>query len=120
MGANSQVNNPLFVRKNNGDWHSFMFTSTNTTNTHLGDIVIDDLGQKWVIVPGGIGLVVYNDNNTIENAQDDKDRILNSGLGTGNLPSTSVYSLAKDRDGEVWVGTNKGIAVFYSPENVFS
>ena len=119
-GANSQVNNPLFVRKNNGDWHSFMFTSTNTTNTHLGDIVIDDLGQKWVVVPGGIGLVVYNDNNTIENAQDDKDRIVNGGLGTGNLPSTSVYSLAKDRDGEVWVGTNKGIAVFYSPENVFS
>ena len=119
-GANSQVNNPLFVRKNNGDWHSFSFTSTNTTNTHLGDIVIDNIGQKWVIVPGGVGLVVYNDNNTIEDVQDDKDKVVNSSLGTGNLPSTSVYSLAKDRDGEVWVGTNKGIAVFYSPENVFS
>ena len=119
-GANSQVNNPLFVRKNNGDWHSFRFTSTNTTNTHLGDIVIDNIGQKWVIVPGGVGLVVYNDNNTIEDVQDDKDMIINSSLGTGNLPSTSVYSLAKDRDGEVWVGTNKGVAVFYNPENVFS
>ena len=119
-GANSQVNNPLFVRKNNGDWHSFSFTSTNTTNTHLGDIVIDNIGQKWVIVPGGVGLVVYNDNNTIEDVQDDKDKVVNSSLGTGNLPSTSVYSLAKDRDGEVWVGTNKGIAVFYGPENVFS
>ena len=119
-GANSQVNNPLFVRKNNGDWHSFSFTSTNTTNTHLGDIVIDNIGQKWVIVPGGVGLVVYNDNNTIEDVQDDKDKVVNSSLGTGNLPSTSVYSLAKDRDGEVWVGTNKGIAVFYNPENVFS
>ena len=119
-GANSQVNNPLFVRKNNGDWHSFSFTSTNTTNTHLGDIVIDNIGQKWVIVPGGVGLVVYNDNNTIEDVQDDKDKVVNSSLGNGNLPSTSVYSLAKDRDGEVWVGTNKGIAVFYGPENVFS
>ena len=119
-GANSQVNNPLFVRKNNGDWHSFSFTSTNTTNTHLGDIVIDNIGQKWVVVPGGVGLVVYNDNNTIEDVQDDKDKVVNSSLGTGNLPSTSVYSLAKDRDGEVWVGTNKGIAVFYGPENVFS
>ena len=119
-GANSQVNNPLFVKKNNGDWHSLSFTSTNTTNTHLGDIVIDNIGQKWVIVPGGVGLVVYNDNNTIEDVQDDKDKVVNSSLGSGNLPSTSIYSLAKDRDGEVWVGTNKGVAVFYNPENVFS
>lgn len=119
-GANSQVNNPLFVRKNNGDWHSFSFTSLNTTNTHLGDMVIDNIGQKWVIVPGGVGLVVYNDNNTVENVQDDQDRVVNSSLGSGNLPSTSVYSLEIDRDGEIWVGTNKGIAVFYSPENVFS
>ena len=119
-GANSQVNNPLFVRKNNGDWHSFMFTSTNTTNTHLGDITIDNIGQKWVVVPGGVGLVVYNDNNTIDEIQDDKDRVVNSSLGSGNLPSTSIYSLAKDRDGEIWVGTNKGVAVFYNPENVFS
>ena len=119
-GANSQVNNPLFVRKPNGDWHSFSFNSTNTTNTHLGDIIIDNIGQKWVVVPSGVGLVVYNDNNTIEDVQDDQDRILNSALGSGNLPSTSVYSLAKDRDGEIWVGTNKGVAVFYNPENVFT
>lgn len=119
-GANSQVNNPLFVRKNNGDWQSFSFTSTNTTDTHLGNIIIDNVGQKWIVIPGGVGLIVYNDNNTLEEVQDDQDRIINSSLGTGNLPSTSVYSLAKDRDGEVWVGTNKGVAVFYSPENVFS
>ena len=119
-GANSQVDNPLFVRKNNGDWHSFSFTSTNTTDIHLGNIVIDNIGQKWVVVPGGIGLVVYNDNNTIEELQDDKDKIINSSFGSGNLPSTSVYSIAKDRDGEIWVGTNKGVAVFYNPENVFS
>ena len=119
-GANSQVDNPLFVRKNNGDWHSFSFTSTNTTDIHLGNIVIDNMGQKWVVVPGGVGLVVFNDNNTIEELQDDQDKIINSSFGSGNLPSTSVYSIAKDRDGEIWVGTNKGVAVFYNPENVFS
>ena len=119
-GANSQVNNPLFVRKNNGDWHSFSFTSTSTVNRNLGDIVIDNTGQKWVVVPKGVGLVVYNDNNTIDIVQDDQDKVLGSSLGSGNLPSTSVQCLAKDRDGEIWVGTNKGIAVFYSPESVFS
>ena len=118
-GANSQVNNPLFVRKNNGDWHSFSFTSANSTNTHLGNMIIDNIGQKWVVIPA-VGLVVYNDNNTIETTQDDQDKVINSSLGSGNLPSTNVYSLAKDRDGEVWVGTNKGVAVFFNPENVFT
>ena len=38
----------------------------------------------------------------------------------GDLPSMGIYSLAVDREGEVWVGTDKGVAVFYSPGLVFS
>jgi hypothetical protein len=36
------------------------------------------------------------------------------------LHDSHVLSFAIDRDGQVWVGTIKGVAVFYSPENVFS
>lgn len=119
-GANSQVNNPLFVKKNNGEWASFEFKSVNTTNVHLGNFLIDDIGQKWVIVPQGIGLVVYNDNNTIDNVNDDQDKVIGGALGSGNLPSTSIYCMAKDRNGEIWVGSNKGVAVFFNPENIFN
>jgi ligand-binding sensor domain-containing protein len=119
-GANSQVNNPLFVKKNNGEWASFGFSSVNTTNVHLGNFLIDDVGQKWVIVPQGIGLVVYNDNNTIDNVNDDQDKVISGALGSGNLPSTSIYCMAKDRNGEIWVGSNKGVAVFFNPENIFN
>lgn len=31
-----------------------------------------------------------------------------------------VSDLAEDQDGEVWVGTSKGVAVFYNPEAIFS
>ena len=119
-GANSQVNNPLFVKKNNGEWASFGLSSVNTTNVHLGNLLIDDVGQKWIIVPQGIGLVVYNDNNTIDNVNDDQDKVISSALGSGNLPSTSIYCMAKDRNGEIWVGSNKGVAVFFNPENIFN
>lgn len=119
-GANSQVNNPLFVKKNNGEWASFGFSSVNTTNVHLGNFLIDDVGQKWVILPQGIGLVVYNDNNTIDNVNDDQDKVISGALGSGNLPSTSIYCMAKDRNGEIWVGSNKGVAVFFNPENIFN
>ena len=65
------------------------------------------------------GLLVYDDNNTPYNPGDDNDKHLNTNVGSGNLPSNNIYSLAKDRDGEIWVGTDKGVAVFYNTENVF-
>ena len=41
-------------------------------------------------------------------------------LGFGESDEEYFEELAEDLDGEVWVGTDKGIAVFYNPEAVFS
>ena len=117
--ANSQANNTLVVKTVADDWLSFPLNSMNTSNTHFGDRLIDDLEQKWMVPKGG-GLVVYSNNGTLENPNDDLDKTLSTTTGNGGLPANDIYSLAKDRDGEIWVGTNKGIAVFYSPENIFS
>ena len=117
--ANSQVENPLVVKTKDGDWISYPITSVNSSNIHFGDILIDNTNQKWML-PRGEGIVVYNDNGTLENLNDDLERKLGISIGNGALPSNNIYSLATDRDGEIWVGTNKGIAVFYSPENIFS
>ena len=35
------------------------------------------------------------------------------------MASNLILSLAKDREGQIWIGTDKGLAVFYNPENVF-
>jgi hypothetical protein len=34
--------------------------------------------------------------------------------------SNFIYSIAQDREGNIWLGTNKGIVVYYSPSRVFS
>ena len=118
--ANSQAENALVVKTPDDNWISFNVSSYNTRETHLGSLVIDNLNQKWIVIPKGGGLLVYNDNESVEDSSDDEDITLGTSLGNGALPSKDIYALAKDRDGEIWVGTNKGIAVFYSPENVFS
>ena len=46
-------------------------------------------------------------------------RKISSGIGSGNLPSDKILSLAFDHDGELWIGTDEGLVVLYSPENVF-
>lgn len=46
-------------------------------------------------------------------------RQIRSGVGNGDLPSDKVLSMAVDQDGELWIGTDEGLAVIYSPENIF-
>jgi hypothetical protein len=61
-------------------------------------------------------IIVYNEQNQAGNQM----RGLKSGEGKGNLPGTSVFAIAEDLEGEIWVGTDEGVAVFYSPQNIFS
>jgi outer membrane protein assembly factor BamB len=42
------------------------------------------------------------------------------GEGAGKLPDLSVSAMAEDHDGHIWIGTAKGIAVFYNPQNIFT
>ncbi|HET9433497.1 MAG TPA: two-component regulator propeller domain-containing protein, partial [Chitinophagaceae bacterium] len=74
----------------------------------------------WIVSPKGNGLIVFNDNATIDNSADDKWELYQSGAGIGNLPTNNVLSIAKDKNGFIWIGTADGIAVIQCPQNVFS
>jgi hypothetical protein len=117
--TNSLVNKGLAFMNTEGQWQSYNITSYNTQNSHLGDLIIDNQGKKWFFIAKGGGVIVYDDNGTPENTNDDNNKHLNTSSGQGNLPSNTVYSLAIDNDGEVWVGTDKGLAVFYDTDEVF-
>jgi hypothetical protein len=80
---------------------------------------VDTYDQKWMLPrttqanPNYI--LVFNE----KNAEGNQVRGLKSGAGYGNLPGTSVMAIAEDLDGEIWVGTDEGIAVFYNPQNIY-
>ncbi len=117
--GNSNVTKPISVFKTDGNWQNF--NPGNAFNQNLvGDLIIDSYNQKWLMLPYGNGLLVFNDNYTIGTTTDDKYKRLNTSLNNGGLPSNYIYSIAEDLDGEVWVGTDKGIAVFYSPGEIFA
>jgi hypothetical protein len=115
--VNSNVSAPLSVKKTDGTWKSFDFGAV-ASNRAILDVVVDQQDQKWFVMPrSGIG--VFNDNNTIDNISDDQFIKLAGGSGNGNLPDIDVTSLAVDKEGVVWIGTAKGLAVFYNPSSVF-
>ncbi len=64
-------------------------------------------------------VLVFNDNNTIDNPSDDAVKVLNSSTNYGGIPGSKVYSMVSDMDGEVWIGSDEGVSVIYSPENIF-
>ncbi len=109
----------MHVRKNDGSFKAFAIPFF-LTNNAVAQIVIDDAQQKWIVSPTGNGLIVFNDNNTIDNIADDKWRLFKTGVGAGNLPSNDVSCIAKDKSGFIWVGTANGIAVFQCAQDVFT
>ncbi|MBL7704507.1 MAG: T9SS type A sorting domain-containing protein [Taibaiella sp.] len=105
----SIVQNALRVKTYDDQWYSFNISGVD----HLSAIAIDDLGQKWMAAgEAGNGIAVFNDNNTISNPNDDYVRRLYTGENNGNLPHLKVHTIAKDKNGEMWVGTESGIAIF--------
>jgi len=118
-GAKSHSSSPLFCKTNQNEWISFNMPFVANQTTEIGEMIIDDYGQKWGIRTNN-GLFVYNDNNTISDKSDDQFTKITTGLGSGNLPNNYVYCLANDLEGNIWVGTKEGVCVFYSPSSVFS
>ncbi len=117
--ANSKNTHVLAVYTNEKEWVSFNFS--NLVNDDItGDILVASNGYKWVNLPGEKGILVFDNGTTINDLTDDQSRLLNNGAGSGGLPTNSVFCMAEDRDGEIWVGTSEGVAVFYSPGSVFN
>ncbi|MBS4058659.1 MAG: T9SS type A sorting domain-containing protein [Bacteroidetes bacterium] len=116
--ANTGANNILSMRNPAGAWKSFNLGSSGS-GIDVANMIVDKNNYKWIIRRQEGFLMVFNDNNTIDNPADDRTRVLSSSPGNGGIPGNQVFSMAVDQDGAVWVGTDAGPAVFYSPERIF-
>jgi hypothetical protein len=116
--VNAYSSKILKVRTADGSWYA-MSTSPLISNAYASELAIDYNGNKWVGIYGK-GLMGYKDNGTIENSADDIIRVMQTGEGSGNMPSDNVTAIAVDFDNEIWIGTDNGLAVLYNSEGVFS
>jgi ligand-binding sensor domain-containing protein len=117
--SNFAGSNNFLVKKADGNWRSFRVPFLVQDNM-VGAVLIDDADQKWIQVPQGNGLFCYNHGASIDNTGDDRWKWFQTGRGSGNLPSNMVNCMAKDKDGFIWLGTDKGIAIIQCPGDVFT
>ncbi len=120
--ANAYTSSLINVLKTDGKWRAFNTAVVPELNGVLtGAIISTQSNQKWVLLPRqGGGILVFDDNGTLDNVTDDKIKKLNYSAGSGGMVGSEVFAIAEDKNGEIWVGTEKGINVFYSPSLVFS
>ena len=111
--TNSQTYEPLSVKYTNEEWESFSLGNGVSETQDVAKLLIDKNDQKWVQLKNN-GLVVFD-----ERRQGTKTRKLTNSENSGNLASNRVYSFAEDLEGEIWVGTDNGISVFYDSNAIF-
>ena len=119
--TNSYNKKALSVRKANGDWKTFDFSNLiDNEETAIYDIAISNEGYKWITLPKRNEIIVFDDNNTIDNINDDRSVLLIAGEGSGDIPGNRGIKIEKDKNGLIWIGTSDGIAVHFNTSNVFS
>ncbi len=119
--ANSSTTNMLSVMKRDGSWKSF-YLGNNNSNTDISNIMIDANNYKWMLKRnnGDGRIIVFNDNGTIDNTNDDQIRLLYNTSNNGGINGSQVFSMATDKKGAVWIGTDSGPCVFYDTHKIFS
>lgn len=111
---NSASSPSILAKKTDNTWVQKSFSTTK--GAKVVELTIDENNNKWIVLSGSNGAMVYNEND-INTTADDQVKYFNT---TNGLPTNVVYALEEDKDGEIWVGTSEGIAVFYSLSNLFN
>ncbi len=114
----SYTNFPLKVKTKDGVFLQFEL-GPDPKSKVINDLRVDFNGFKWLATQGG-GLVVFDDNETLMDMSDDQFKVLKEGVGLGNLPSNQITTVCVDFNNDIWIGTDKGLVVFYNGSRVFT
>lgn len=111
--TNGLTDKPLGVIHPDGSIESYSLGAAASSATAFKKIVYTTNDQIWMQTRTD-GIVVVN---AVDKSLPAKRLV--STEGSGNLPTNNVLSFAEDLDGEMWIGTDEGMTVLYSPQNIF-
>lgn len=74
-------------------------------------VTITSNGYKWINSPYGSirGILVFDDKGTIDDTSDDEYRYYDIFVDSnGNIDVSGYFCVTEDKNGQVWIGTNRG------------
>lgn len=118
--SNNKTDTPLHVRTAAGEFQAYDFVPDVSADDLCTEVLATQQGYVWLVLPGGDGLLVVDPKGTLLDTSDDEYKVMINEEGEGGLPVEWINCVEEDLDGEIWVGTLQGPAIFYSPEAIFN
>ena len=116
--------NRLKVLKPDGTWYNINHPDLNSKPTFLEPYISNiNKNQKWILaVRYSPGVGIIDDKGTLDNNNDDATIFYSSfpDVDKGGLINPQFYfSIAQDKNGVMWVGTDVGPLLFNNPNKAF-
>lgn len=117
--TNTGVANVLSVFQTDRKWKSFELSGVANTFS-IGKVLVTQNNDKWIVIPRGKGHELYALNSTNDVSKEQRVvAYFTNGKDELYTEMTDIYALAEDKNGELWVGTSMGVAVFGSPKKIW-
>jgi hypothetical protein len=117
--AHSDQKGFLGVIKTDGSYQNFQFEAGRFSRKTF----VDRNSYVWILHERDGGITVFKPefkNNVFSSPTPSVNyKVLDNSPGTGNLQSKSIFAIAEDQDGRIWVGTTAGISVIYNSTAIF-
>jgi ligand-binding sensor domain-containing protein len=114
--GNCGVNNPLIVKTKDNTWKSFSSPYSNITA--IEDIFIDSRDIFWLLCQKESELLLFYNNNTPLATSDDSWVRLTKTTAEEDGNYNYIYAIDEDKDGKIWIGTEKGLRVYSYPSKL--
>ncbi|HZK68539.1 MAG TPA: T9SS type A sorting domain-containing protein [Paludibacter sp.] len=120
---NSAVTASVKVLLANGTWTQL--TYPNALKETYGKLLINNQkpNQKWAISVRGGEILVFDDNGTIQDQNDDKSVVYtifpDPDTDGAFISHNTNYAIAQDKNGVIWLGTEAGPLRFQNTTRVF-
>jgi len=109
------VSSPLFIIDAEGNWQRPVISNSlfNQETIIYSDLLITSSGQIWILSRNSKAVIL----------EDEGDGYYRSKIITIKNQFDNVFSrsfcLTEDKEGNIWIGTNNGPVIYYSPWNIF-
>jgi hypothetical protein len=115
--SNSDVVDVLSVFRPDGEWESFHLPEV-ANKRSIGPLIVTRNDDKWLVIPRGHNLYIVNQDGSEMKYLPVKS-YFNNGETELITDMNDIYSIAEDLYGSVWIGTSKGVAVYFHPERIW-
>lgn len=115
--ANSEAAHNLHKLSPDGKWTLYSLPEI-ATGYSIGQLLVTQNDDKWVVAPRG------HDAYVIDKTGERKKQLLvtayfNNGTYEEYKRMNDIFSIAEDNEGDIWIGTSMGVAVYTNAHRIW-